>query len=163
MSSPVEIIAATPSDVPAILDFIRRLAEYEHLADQVQASEAALSEHLFGDRPAAEVLMARADQRDVGFALFFQNFSTFLARPGVYLEDLFVLPEYRGRGVGRALLERVAEIAVSRSCGRLEWSVLDWNEPALRFYRSLGAKPLDGWTGQRLSGDALIRLGTSGQ
>lgn len=150
---------ATPADVPAILGFIRALADYEKLTHQVVATEALLMTHLFGDRPGAEVLIAELDGRPVGFALFFPNFSTFLARPGIYLEDLFVLPDARGRGVGKTLLTAVAKLAVQRDAGRLEWAVLDWNAPAIGFYRSVGAVPMDDWTTMRVTGDALARLG----
>ena len=150
---------ATPADVPAILGFIRALADYEKLTHQVVATEDQLHFHLFGPRPAAEVLIGELDGRPVGFALFFPNFSTFLAKPGIYLEDLFVLPEARGKGVGKALLTAVAQLAVERDAGRLEWAVLDWNAPAIGFYRSVGAVPMDDWTTMRVTGDALVRLG----
>ncbi len=146
---------ATPADVPLILALIRELADYERLAHEVVATEDALAEHLFGARPAAEVLIGECDGEAVGFALYFQSFSTFLARPGLYLEDLFVRPAFRGRGLGARLLVELAALAVQRGCGRLEWSVLDWNEPALAFYRRLGAAPMAEWTVQRLAGDAL--------
>jgi GNAT superfamily N-acetyltransferase len=122
-------------------------------------SEDVLRDHLFGPRPFAEVLIAEDDARAVGFALFFHNYSTFLAKPGIYLEDLFVLPEYRGRGHGKALFAALAKLAVVRGCGRLEWAVLDWNEPSIGFYKSLGAKPMDEWTVYRLTGEALKNLG----
>ena len=150
---------ATPDDTPTILAFIRALAEYEKLSHAVVATEDQLRTHLFGPRPAAEVLIGELDGRPAGFALYFPNFSTFLARPGVYLEDLFVLPEARGRGVGRALLTAVAAVAVARGAGRLEWSVLDWNAPAIGFYRKLGAVAMDEWTTMRVTGDALLRIG----
>lgn len=156
------IRAATEADVPLVLDFIRRLAEYERLSHEVVADEPLLRRTLFGARPGAEVRIAELDGRPVGFALFFHTFSTFLGRPGLYLEDLFVLPEARGRGVGRALLAHLARVALARDCGRLEWSVLDWNEPALRFYRSLGAHPMDDWTVHRVTGTALDRLAAAG-
>lgn len=159
----LSITAATAADVPLILGFIRELADYERLTDQVTATEAALESTLFGERPAAEVLIARQDGVAAGFALFFQNYSTFLAKPGIYLEDLYVKPEQRGRGVGRALLTHIARLAVARDCGRFEWSVLDWNTPAIGFYRSLGALPQDEWTIMRLSGDALKALGSPNQ
>src|SRR5688572_14456786 len=130
---------ASPTDVPVIAELIRGLAEYEKLADEVTLTEADLTEHLFGARRHAEVLLAEEEGRVVGFALFFHNFSTFLAKPGVYLEDLFVRPEARGRGHGKALLVAMARIAVERGCGRFEWSVLDWNTPAIEFYKRLGA------------------------
>ena len=154
----LSIAAATPDDVPLILGFIRELAAYERLSDQVSATEAMLRATLFGERPAAEVLIARDDGVPAGFALYFPNYSTFLAKPGIYLEDLYVRPESRGRGIGRALLTRIAALAVERGCGRFEWSVLDWNAPAIGFYRSLGAAPLEEWTVFRLSGDALATL-----
>lgn len=152
------ISPATPADMPLILGFIRELAEYERLSDQVSATEAALQVTLFGQHPAAEVLIARHDGVAAGFALFFQNYSTFLAKPGIYLEDLYVKPEMRGHGIGRALLTQIARLAVARDCGRFEWSVLDWNTPAIGFYRSLGALPQDDWTIFRLNGDALKAL-----
>lgn len=149
---------ATEADVPLILAFIQGLADYERLAHEVVASEALLREHLFGRRPVAEVIIGDWAGEPAGFALFFHTFSTFLARPGLYLEDLFIKPEFRGRGCGRLMLAYLARLAQERGCGRLEWSVLDWNEPALTLYRSLGAEPLDGWTMQRVSGPALARL-----
>lgn len=154
----VRIVRATERDVPAILALIEGLAEYEKLSAEVTATEAGLRESLFGRNPAAEVLVAWADAAPVGFAVYFQNYSTFLGRPGIYLEDLFVLPEWRRRGHGRRLLAEVARVALERKCGRLEWAVLDWNEPALQFYRSLGAKAMDEWTVYRLTGDAIRRL-----
>jgi GNAT superfamily N-acetyltransferase len=150
---------ADPADVPTILGFIRRLAEYEKLAHEVVADEEGLATTLFGERPYAEVVIAELAGEAVAFALFFHNVSTFLGRPGLYLEDVFVLPESRGRGVGGALLRCLARIAVDRRCGRMEWSVLDWNEPAIGFYRSLGAVAMDEWTVNRLTGEALERLG----
>jgi GNAT superfamily N-acetyltransferase len=152
---------ARPDDVADIALLIRALASYERLADAVVFDEDTLRAHLFGERPYAEVLLADEDGVIVGFALFFHTFSTFLGKPGVHLEDLFVRAECRGRGHGRALLARLAELAVERGCGRVEWSVLDWNEPALGFYRSLGAEPVDGWTTYRLAGDALERTAGS--
>jgi GNAT superfamily N-acetyltransferase len=178
---------ATDADVPSILDFIRKLAEYEKLSHEVKASEAQLREHLFGARPAAEAMVAKIGAeiqrgreslslktpdplektpdpfefgggKAVGFALFFTTFSTFEGRPGIWLEDLFVLPEHRRKGIGRALLKAVAGIAVERKCARLEWSVLDWNEPAIKLYRSLGAAAMSDWTTQRVCGDSLLRL-----
>ncbi len=157
----LRIDPATPADVAVILGFIRELAEYEHLAHQVVVEEAVLRAELFGDRPFAEVLIAREGDEPAGFALFFHNFSTFLGRRGLYLEDLYVRPAHRGRGVGAALLRRLARLAVGRRCGRLEWSVLDWNQPAIGFYRRLGAQPMDDWTVYRLDGDALQRLAAS--
>ncbi|HUS24690.1 MAG TPA: GNAT family N-acetyltransferase [Candidatus Binatia bacterium] len=150
---------AALADVAEILRLIRALADYEKLAGQCVATEAQLRDTLFGARPAAEVLLAEEDGRTVGLALFFHNYSTFLARPGLYLEDLFVEPAHRGRGLGKALLQAVAQRAVQRGCGRLEWAVLDWNTPAIEFYRAFGARPLDGWTVFRLAGEALDRFG----
>jgi GNAT superfamily N-acetyltransferase len=149
---------ATPDDVRLILSFIRGLAEYERLAHEVVATEDGLRASLFGPAPQAEVIIAEYDGVPAGFALFFHNYSTFLGRRGIYLEDLFVLPEHRGRGIGRLLLAHLAEIAVARRCQRLEWAVLKWNEPAIGFYRQLGAVPLDGWSVFRLTGPALERL-----
>jgi GNAT superfamily N-acetyltransferase len=146
---------ATARDVADILRLIRALARYEKLSRQVVATRAALRKTLFGRKPAAEVLIARAGTRAVGFALFFHNYSTFLARPGIYLEDLYVEPKWRGHGIGEGLLRAVARTAVRRGCGRFEWSVLDWNKPAIGFYRKLGARPLDDWTVMRLTGAAL--------
>ena len=147
-------------DVPLILYFIRELARYERMLDEVVADEALLEEWIF-DKQKAEVLLAVVDGREVGFALFFHNFSTFLGRAGLYLEDLVVLPECRGCGCGTALLKKLAAIAVERGCGRLEWSCLDWNEPSIGFYLSLGAKPMDEWTVYRITGDALDDLASS--
>ncbi len=156
----VDIRRAQPADVAAILAFIRALAEYEKLTHACVATEQMLHDQLFGEHPAAEVLIADVEGESVGFALFFSTFSTFLAKPGIYLEDLFVLPDARGLGVGKALLLEVAKIAVDRKCGRLEWAVLDWNEPAIGFYKKLGALPLDDWTTYRVTGDALNKLGS---
>jgi Acetyltransferases len=149
---------AVQSDLSLILHFIEKLAEYERLRDVCVASEDKLRVTLFGEHPAAEVLIASIDDEPVGFALFFHNYSTFLAQRGVFLEDLFVNPDARGRGVGRALLARLAQIALERDCGRLEWFVLDWNDLAISFYRSLGAVPMDDWTMFRLTGSALGNL-----
>lgn len=149
---------AQPQDVPAILSLIRALAEYEKLLDEVTATEAALRDSLFGERPYAEAIIAWDRDEAVGFALYFHNYSTFLARPGIYLEDLFVRSAYRGRGLGTELLARVARVAVERGCARMEWSVLDWNAPALAFYRSLGARPLKEWIVNRVAGDTLQSL-----
>ena len=148
---------AAAEDCSLILDFIRQLALYEKMADQVVADEALLREWIF-DRGKAEVLFAMEGDREVGFALFFHNFSTFLGRAGLYLEDLFVLPEYRGRGYRKALLRKLGAIAVERGCGRLEWSCLDWNRPSIDFYRSLGAVPMEAWTTYRVSGETLQAL-----
>ena len=149
---------ATPDDIPAIAALIRALAEYERLSHEAVFDEADLREHLFGARRYAEVLLAEHEGEVAGFVLYFHNFSTFLAKPGIYLEDLFVRPELRGHGYGRALLARLAAIAVERGCGRMEWSVLDWNEPSIGFYRALGAVAMDEWTVYRLTGDALTAL-----
>ena len=151
---------AVRADVPEILRLIRALAEYEKLTHEVVATEAALAATLFGEAPAAEVLLAEEQGRAVGFALFFQNYSTFLARPGIYLEDLFVEPARRGKGTGKALLQAVARLAVERGCGRFEWAVLDWNAPAIGFYESLGARPMNDWTVMRVTGEALRKLGS---
>jgi GNAT superfamily N-acetyltransferase len=151
---------ATERDVPLILRLINGLAEYEKLAQEVTATETGLRETLFGARPGAEVVIAYTGDTPVGFALFFPNYSTFLGKPGIYLEDLFVVPEWRGHGFGRGLLTHLARLAVERGCGRFEWSVLDWNEPAIGFYKSLGAKLMDGWSIFRLTGDALRKLGS---
>jgi len=153
---------ATPADIPAIVQLIRDLAEYEKLRHEVVATEGDLHAALFGDRPVAEAMLAEADGEAVGFALYFHTFSTFLGKPGMYLEDLFVKPEQRGNGYGKALLARLAAIAVERGCGRLEWSVLDWNEPSIAFYRALGAVPMDEWTVNRLTGKALHALAEIG-
>ena len=152
---------ATPADLPVIVKLIRDLAEYERLSDKVTLDEARLRDHLFGPRPYCEVLLAEDAGRVVGFALFFHNYSTFLAKPGLYLEDLFVEPAERGKGHGKALLVALARLAVERGCGRVEWAVLDWNEPSINFYKSLGANPEDEWTVFRLTGDALAKLASS--
>lgn len=149
--------AAVREDVPLILTFIRELADYEGMLDEVVADEATLEEWLF-DRRAAEVIFALEEGREVGFALFFHNFSTFLGRSGVYLEDLYVRPEHRGKGYGKALLKRLARIALERGCGRLEWWCLDWNRPSIDFYLSMGAEPMSDWTVYRVAGDALAEL-----
>lgn len=148
---------AVRQDVPLILDFIHRLAAYEHLENEVVATEALLEEWLF-DKEKAEVLIGEENGTPVGFALYFHNFSTFLGRAGIYLEDLFVLEEYRGRGYGKALLRRLAQIALERGCGRLEWCCLDWNQPSIDFYRSLGAVPMSDWTIYRLTGETLNNM-----
>ena len=154
----IRIRPATPADTDVLLGLVRELAEYERLAHEVTGDAVLLREHLFGRRPAAEAAVAEVDGAPVGFALWFTTFSTFLCRPGLWLEDLFVRPEHRGGGLGRALLSHVAAVAVARGCGRLEWAVLDWNAPSIAFYRSLGARPLDDWTTQRIDGEALDRL-----
>ena len=158
MSESITIRAASRDDVPLVLEFIRELARYERLEHEVAASEGDLREALFGERRYAEVVFACSGGEPVGFALFFHNFSTFKGRPGIYLEDLFVRPQARGRGIGKRLLAHLARIAVQRRCARLEWAVLDWNEPSIGFYRSLGAVPMDEWTIFRLTGDALTLL-----
>lgn len=158
MNTSFAIRSATPDDVPLILALIRELAHYERLLEAVVATETLLQEELFGPRPAAEVLLAYEDSEPVGYALFFHNFSTFVGRRGVYLEDLYVRPAWRGRGYGQALLRQLAQIAVARNCGRMEWSVLDWNTPAIEFYRHLGAEAMSEWTTFRLTGAALQTL-----
>ena len=154
----IRIERATERDVALILRLIQGLADYEKLAHEVTATEAGLRETLFGARPAADVLIAYAGDTPAGFALFFPNYSTFLGKPGLYLEDLFVVPEWRGHGLGLALMKKLAAIAVERGCGRFEWSVLDWNEPAIGFYRRLGARLMDDWTICRVEGEALEHL-----
>ncbi|MGE5723416.1 MAG: N-acetyltransferase family protein [Sphingomonadales bacterium] len=154
----IRIRDASPGDVGTIHGFILALADYEKLRHEVHADPEMLARHLFGPRPAAEVLIAEDEGAPIGFALFFHNFSTFEGRPGIYLEDLFVTPEARGRGAARALLARLAQLAIERDCARLEWAVLDWNAPAIAFYRSIGARPMDEWTVQRIDGDALTAL-----
>lgn len=149
---------ATSDDVPVIAELIRGLARFEKLEQEVVMTEELLASALFGDRPYAEVVLAEDDGRPVGFALFFHNFSTFLGRPGIYLEDLFVIPEHRGHGIGRMLLAHLARLAVERGCGRLEWAVLDWNRDAIQFYERLGARPNSDWTVYRLAGEALTGL-----
>lgn len=149
---------ATPDDVPTIAKLIRALAEYERLADKVVLKESDLLSHLFGARRYAEVLMAEEKGVVVGFALFFHNYSTFRGKPGIYLEDLFVEPQHRGKGHGKALLQGLARLAVERDCSRVEWSVLDWNEPSIQVYKSLGAVPMDEWTVFRLTDEALRNL-----
>jgi GNAT superfamily N-acetyltransferase len=159
----IGIRVATEADVPLILSLIKDLARYEKLLDQVVATEAVLQESLFGPAPRAEVIIGSIQETPVGYALYFHSFSTFLGKAGMYIEDLYVQKAYRGKGLGKALLMYVAELAVKRGCKRLEWSVLDWNEPAIRFYESLGAVPMDGWTMYRLTGvrlDSLLTLGS---
>jgi GNAT superfamily N-acetyltransferase len=157
----VKLTPATPADVGVLLALIRELAEYERLTDEVIATEERIRESLFGETPRAEAVLARVGDEVAGFALYFHNYSTFLARPGLYLEDLFVRPQFRGRGIGRALLARLASVALERGCGRFEWAVLDWNTDAIGFYESLGAKPMNEWTVYRLSGAALEQLAAS--
>ncbi len=158
MNVDVTIRAAAPDDLDLIIGFIRALADYERLADAVVLDRAQLGCHLFGDKPMAEVLIGEIDGVARGFALFFHNFSTFEGRPGIYLEDLFVEPAARGSGLGKALLARLAQLAMERGCARLEWSVLDWNAPSIAFYKSLGARSMDDWTINRVDGDALAAL-----
>jgi len=152
------IVETSAADVPAILEFVIELARFEKLQREVVASEDSLLESLFGGRKYAEVVFAEEEGERVGFALFFHNYSTFLGKPGLYLEDLYVRPEKRGRGYGRMLLGHLAKLAIARRCGRLEWQVLDWNQPAIDFYRAIGAEPMSDWTAQRLSGEALNAL-----
>jgi len=149
------IRAANAADAPIICRLIRCLAEYEELTREATFDERQVAEHLFGEHRYAEVLLAEDDGQAVGFALFFHNYSTFVGKPGIYLEDLFVLPDYRGRGHGKALLRAVARVAVERGCGRMEWAALNWNEPAIEFYKSFGATPMSGWTTFRLTGEKL--------
>ena len=151
---------AEKKDIPLILYFIKELAAYEKMSDQVVATEALLEEWIF-EKGKAEVLFALEENKEVGFALFFHNFSTFLGRAGIYLVDLYVKPEYRGKGYGKGLLKQLASITVERGCGRLEWSCLDWNQPSIDFYRSLGAVPMDEWTVYRITGDTLTRMAGS--
>jgi GNAT superfamily N-acetyltransferase len=158
MAPDIRISAATQHDVPLILDLIKELADYERLSNEVVATEAGLTAALFGRDARAHALIAHSGADPVGFAVYFYNFSTFLGRAGLYLEDVFVRPAWRRQGVGRQLLHALAGRAVAEGCGRLEWSVLDWNEPAIRFYRSIGARPMDEWTVYRLTGDALVRF-----
>jgi GNAT superfamily N-acetyltransferase len=154
----IEIRVATEDDVPLVLSLIKELAEYERLSHEVVATEEMLRDSLFGERRVAEVILGYLGDDPAGFALFFHNFSTFLCKPGIYLEDLYVKPEFRGAGVGRALLVCLAKLARERGCGRLEWWVLDWNEPAIRFYKALGAVPMEDWTVYRVMGEALDEL-----
>ncbi|MBD2776235.1 GNAT family N-acetyltransferase [Iningainema tapete] len=153
---------AEPADCSVIFELIKALAEYEKLSDAVTGSPAALNEHLFGSPKYAEAILAEYSGQAVGFVLFLHNYSTFLTKPGIYLEDIFVLPEYRRLGIGKSLLTKLAQIAVERNCGRLEWSVLDWNEPAITFYRRIGASILDEWRICRVTGEALNQLATNG-
>jgi GNAT superfamily N-acetyltransferase len=159
--NPLNIIPAEEKDVPLILEFIRALADYEKLSAEVSATEAGIRESLFGARPAAECLIAYWEDKPAGFALTFRNFSTFLGRPGLYLEDLFVRPEFRGKGIGKALLVRLANQALESGCGRFEWAVLDWNKPAIAFYRGLDGKPMEDWTVFRMGREELERLARS--
>lgn len=157
--SNLSIRPATRADLPLIAQLIRDLAEYERLSHEVRFDLGVMGEHLFGERPAAEVLVGELDGEPQGFALFFHNFSTFEGRPGIYLEDLFVRPQARGAGLGKALLVHLAALAMQRGCARFEWSVLDWNEPSIGFYKSLGARMMDDWRIMRVDGDALVQLG----
>lgn len=156
----LEIVPATAADVPAIVGLIRELADYEKLLHEVVATEELVARALFAPKPAAECVIARYQGAVAGFALFFHNYSTFLARRGLYLEDLFVRPEHRGNGIGEGLLKHLARVAVERGCGRMEWAVLDWNKRAIEFYERMGARGIKEWTVYRVSGDALTRLGS---
>lgn len=158
MQTPVTFRPAIPADIPQILQFIKLLAEYEKLGNEVTATETLLKEWLF-EKKIAEVIFAEVDNEAVGFALFFYNFSTFLGRAGLYLEDLYVKESHRGKGYGKAILQELARLAVARGCGRLEWQCLDWNKPSIDFYLSLNARPMDDWTVYRLTGDALLNMG----
>ena len=158
MSSEVILRPATRTDVPAIFDLIKALAEYEKLSDAVTGDVATLETHLFGKHPYAEAVVADLGDKVVGFALFFHNYSTFLTKPGIYLEDLFVLPEYRGRGIGKSLIAYLSQLVIERGCGRLEWSVLDWNESAIAFYKGIGADVLPDWRICRVTGESLVSL-----
>lgn len=161
IASELVLRPATPVDVPVLFNLIQALAEYELLSHAVTGNAEALQEHLFGAKPYAEAILAEYAEQAVGFALFLYNYSTFLTQPGIYLEDLFVLPEYRRQGIGKAILTYLANLAVERGCGRLEWSVLDWNEPAIAFYRRMGAAILDDWRICRVTGDSLAQLAAS--
>lgn len=156
------IRSATPEDVNTLFSLIQALADYEKLSHQVTGSVDALAEHLFGQRPCIEAILADVGEQSVGFALFFTNYSTFLTKPGIYLEDLFVLPDYRSQGIGKALLSYLAQLALNRNCGRLEWSVLDWNEPAIGFYQRMGATVLPDWRICRVTGEAIAQLAAKG-
>ncbi len=158
IKGPISIRKGVVEDCELILNFIKQLGEYEKLSHEVVASTSQLADTLFSDKPYAHVLIAEYDNKPVGFALYFYNYSTFLAKPGLFLEDLFVLPEMRGKKVGKSLLVYLAKVALENNCGRFEWSVLDWNQPAIDFYRSIGAISMDGWTGQRVTGDSLTYL-----
>lgn len=157
-SSQFKLRAAAPADADAIFGLVRALADYEKLADAVSGSAEQLKQHLFGTRPFGEAIVAEVDATVIGFALFFYNYSTFLTQPGIYLEDLFVLPDYRGLGIGKALITQVAKRAIEENCGRFEWSVLDWNQPAIDFYQRLGAEVLPDWRICRVTGDRLIQM-----
>lgn len=157
MNFQFQIREATPEDVPSIYSLVRDLAEYEKMSDEVVGTDEMMHESLFGEKAVAECILATIEDKAVGLALFFHNFSTFLAKPGIYLEDLFVMPEFRGQGIGKALLSRVAKTAVERNCGRMEWSVLDWNKPSIDFYDSLGAVQMSEWITCRLTGEPLLK------
>lgn len=157
MKNNVTIRTAERKDIPLILEFIKELADYEKMSDEVVADETILEQWIF-DKQKAEVIFAVENGTEVGFALFFHNFSTFLGRGGIYLEDLYVKPEFRGKGYGKAILKKLASVALERGCGRLEWSCLDWNQPSIEFYLSLGAKPMSDWTVYRVTGDTLVHL-----
>ena len=157
-TAPFTIRMAGVQDVPLILDFIRKLADYERLSHEVVATEEDLEKYLFSQEKVAEVVLGYEGELPVGFALFFHNFSTFLGKPGIYLEDLYVLKEHRGKGYGKSLLTYLARLAVERGCGRLEWAVLDWNEPSIEFYKSLGAKLMNEWIVHRVTGESLVKL-----
>ena len=159
MTTPFTLRPAAPADLPAIVGLIRELADFEHLSHLVVVTPESLQPHLFGDKPAAEAVVAEVQGRVVAFALFFTNFSTFLGRPGLYLEDLYVQPAHRGSGLGKALLQHLGALAVERGCGRFEWSVLDWNENAIRFYEKMGATVMPDWHICRVTGDALASFG----
>ena len=161
MSDELILRSATPADVPVLFRLIQALAEYEKLSHAVTGNADALKEHLFGSRPYAEAILGEYAGQSVGFALFFTNYSTFLTQPGIYLEDIFVLPDYRRLGIGKAILTHLAQLAVERGCGRLEWSVLDWNEPAIAFYRRIGASVLEDWRICRVTGESLTHLASS--
>ena len=161
MKKAFSIRSATDADVPIILRLIRDLATYERAPNEVRTTETQLIDVLFGEKPVAEALLAFEDETPIGFAVFFHNFSTWLGKPGLYLEDLFVKPEVRGKGYGRALLNHLAKIARDRGCGRMEWAVLDWNEPAIEFYKKIGAQPLDEWKIFRLTRDGIAKLAES--
>jgi GNAT superfamily N-acetyltransferase len=160
LSPEFEIREGTLSDIPIILTFIKELAEYEKMSDDVVANEKLIKEHLFGEKKSAEVVIAYYQNKPVGFALYFYNFSTFLGRPGLYLEDLYVRKQMRGNGFGKALLKHLAKIANQKNCGRMEWAVLNWNEPSIQFYKSLGAEPMNDWTVYRVTGESLQELGS---
>ena len=160
MISKLKIRPSTPEDIPIIFQLIKALAEYEKLSHTVTGTPEALKEHLFGDRPYAEAIIAEWEGKEAGFALFFHNYSTFLTKPGIYLEDLFVLPEYRRQGIGKAILTYLAQLVIERDAGRLEWSVLDWNESAISFYKNMGASILEDWRVCRVSGSSLSQLAT---